>query len=182
MKNRSFTRKTRVTWVNIEERLREEPELSDQQREFALRHLDKLVPIKRGPEYPTPLDADWDEFGPEMWEIIMMVMKILAKYWTTPYTVTFENSTPVPLEFVWAPESKSGLVLLEYVIVEPGESKSMTSIIMCLDMWRYAFSVYDMEGYELFTSPTMTVLEVNYVEKDKGTYKACEDILEITAD
>jgi hypothetical protein len=98
---------------------------------------------------------------------------------SSPYTVNFENGVGEPVQFVWAYELWSGLILVDQTsYVQPGQT-GVVRYARCIEMKQYAFSVWDQNDEELWRSPTLTVQYINQVEAQKGTYKACTDTIEV---
>jgi hypothetical protein len=73
------------------------------------------------------------------------------------------------------------LVLVEETpYTQPGQTAVIKSDVYCLEVKQYAFSVWDTDDNELGVSPTWTVEWINQGEQQIGTWKLCEDTIEVS--
>jgi hypothetical protein len=111
------------------------------------------------------------------------MLKAFLKWWHSvmagPYQLNLVNMLNIPVQYVWAYELWSGLILIdETPYTQPGGT-AMIAYQTCAEMRQYAISVWDINDNELGQTPTLTVQQINQIELQNGTFKLCEDIIEI---
>lgn len=108
---------------------------------------------------------------------------IVKEFIFVPYTLILENRLDEPVQYVWAYELDTGLILVdESTYTEPLAAailKTDPLLAPCGLMKQYAISVWDRHDQEIGRIPTLTVDYINQVEIKNGTYRACRDVIEI---
>lgn len=172
-----FERRSRVEWLDFEERVRRVKDRSPEDIDVLIR-LVTSGHIFRPPQsgFPRPLDVDFS-----LWRIDPLLLKdlmeMIQELFSGPYTVNFQNEVDIPLQFVWSYELWSGLILVDQTpYTQPGQTAPI-QYPHCGEMKQYAFSVWDADNIERYVSPTMTVSFINQEEIQSGTFKACEDTI-----
>jgi hypothetical protein len=171
----SFTRHSKVEWIDFEERLRSAENLGPEDVALASR-LINAGSLIRNPQTMMPMDANLYsvfKFNPG-------ILQLIYALFAGPYTVNFENGLNIPVQFVWAYELWSGLILVDQsTYTQPGNT-AVLQYAKCIEMRQYAFSVWDQNDNELGVSPTWTVQYINQVESQQGTFKLCADTIEVS--
>jgi hypothetical protein len=160
--------------VDVESRLRSAGNLDDKQLELALR-LIRAGSIFHDPGVQKPLDGGLFQ----LFKLNPQILKAILALFAGPYKVNFQNGLNFTVQFVWAYELWSGLILIEETPYTAPGGTAPISYPNCIEMRQYAFSVWDESDNELFVSPTLTVQQINQIEIQQGTWKLCEDTIEV---
>ena len=115
----------------------------------------------------------------------IQITQYLNELFGTPYRLNLINKLNEPVQYVWAYELHTGLILVDQSpYTEPGATATLATtttdpFIPCIQVKQYAISVWDQKDEEIGRIPNLIVEKINEVELQKGTWRACEDTIEI---
>lgn len=186
LRSLNFTRRSDVRFTNVDELFAE----ANLEREDA----DTLMQLARSGNLLRPrgsrqaLDGLFDflqvnAIRPFPVRAYLTFANIVREHIFVPYTLILENRLDEPVQYVWAYELDTGLVLIdESTYTEPMAAailKTDPLLAPCGFMKQYAISVWDRQNQEIGRIPTLTVDYINQVEIKNGTWHACRDVIEI---
>jgi hypothetical protein len=118
-------------------------------------------------------------------DALIQMAQYLNELFGTPYRLNLINKLNEPVQYVWAYELHSGLILVdESTFTQPGATATLATtttnpFIPCIQVKQYAISVWDQNDEEIGRIPNLIVEKINEVELQKSTWRPCEDTIEI---
>lgn len=116
-------------------------------------------------------------------DVLVQISDYFIELFSKPYQVNLVNKLNEPVQYVWAYELHSGLILVEQsTYTQPNATAVLattTPFTQCIQVKQYAISVWDQNDEEVGRIPNLIVDTINEVELRKGTWRPCEDTIEI---
>ena len=118
-------------------------------------------------------------------DAMVQITRYFAELFGKPYQLNIVNKLNEPVQYVWAYELHSGLILVDQsTYTQPGATAVLATtttdpFIQCIQVKQYAISVWDQNDEEVGRIPNLVVETINDIELNKGTWRPCEDTIEI---
>jgi hypothetical protein len=182
----SFNRISKVEFFDLEERLSADGNFERKVIDLILQ-MASTGSLLRSPGDLRPLNDLFDAMAAPPFvgafpDVFIQFTKWLHDQFAGPYRLNLVNKLNESVQFVWAYERWDGLILVEEsTYTAPGATAILipTPFFPCPLMRQYAVSVWDQNDEEIGQIPTLTVQYINQIEAQKGTWRMCEDTIEI---